>query len=74
MSDWTKQLDFGAEMSKIRANKSIIAIASNEAISATTLVMAMAAANQKFCKHTNKQSYSDPRDYGWDCPDCGGSK
>ena len=39
--------------------------------SQTKIVQALQRANQELCVHPDKQSYSDPRDSGWDCPTCG---
>jgi hypothetical protein len=68
------QLSLSTSLDDVRANRTLIDAELEYQKSQVKIVEALRRANQELCTHPNKQSYSDPRDSGWDCPDCGASR
>lgn len=65
------KLVFSSDLEAVRSNRKLILAAREAANAELAIVNAFAKANQGLCKHPHKTSYSDPRDWGWNCPDCG---
>lgn len=65
------KLRWNSSPETVKANKKLIDEAMAEAKAVVDGIQALRSAAQALCKHPNKQTYYDPRDSGWDCPDCG---
>jgi hypothetical protein len=55
----------------IKANKAVLDEAVADARRHLDAIQALQTAARKLCPHKNTQAYYDPREYGWDCLDCG---
>ena len=67
-------LKFTSAEADIRKNRLILDEARRRVNEASSMVNAFRSAAQAMCAHIKRTSYSDPRDSGWDCPDCGASR
>jgi len=65
------RLRFSEDLKSIKANRDQIKRVRDALAGQLKIVDSLNRANQEMCEHPNKVAYSDPRDSGWDCPDCG---
>ena len=74
LSNLAGSLKFTSSKADIHNDRLILDDARKRLNEALSMVNALRQAVHAICPHVMKISYSDPRDSGWDCPDCGASK
>ena len=74
LSNLAGALKFTSSAADIRNNRLILDAVRRQLNEANNMVNGFRQAAQAMCAHAKKVSYSDPRDSGWDCPDCGASR
>lgn len=74
LTDLQASLRLSANLVDIVHNQKVLQSIHDELRAAEKLVMAFKRANESLCQHKNVTSYSDPRDSGWNCHDCGASR
>lgn len=67
-----QRLQWGsADLKVIRENRAKIDAARAVHLVMVDAIDGLAKANQEMCEHENRTNYADPREPGWNCPDCG---
>lgn len=65
------QLKFTTSIDDVRANTATVRAALQACIEEQKALRGLLEACYAMCQHKRTTSYSDPRDRGWTCNDCG---